>query len=857
MSTDGIGESLWQACVDQLAQELSEQQFNTWIKPLTAQVADDLSRMTVFVANRFKLDWIRAQYAGKIAAMAEKMYGQPVAVELALAPREAPVRSAPVAVLAETDVPRDVAGPGEEPANAGFKNRLNSGLTFDTLVEGTANRMARAAAMHVAGMPGHLYNPLFIYGGVGLGKTHLMHAVGNRLLADRPDSKVLYIHAEQFVSDVVKAYQRKTFDEFKERYHSLDLLLIDDVQFFANKDRTQEEFFNAFEALLAKKSHIVMTSDTYPKGLADIHERLVSRFDSGLTVAIEPPELEMRVAILINKARAESAEMPEEVAFFVAKNVRSNVRELEGALRKILAYSRFNQKEISIALAREALRDLLSIQNRQISVENIQKTVADYYKIKVADMYSKKRPASIARPRQIAMYLAKELTQKSLPEIGELFGGRDHDGAARGAQDLGRAPAAHRAQPAAARARADAQGLIPDVARHSPRNSGEWRLNGGFKEIREEEEDMIVLKATQDKVLAALQSVAGIVERRHTLPILANVLIRKTGGQLQLTTSDLEIQIRTTAELGGDEGNFTTTIGARKLIDILRTMPADQTVSLESSASKLVLKGGKSRFTLQSLPAEDFPLVQEAANFGPVFSVPQKTLKDLLSQVSFAMAVHDIRYYLNGILFVAEGKQLSLVATDGHRLAFSSATLDVEVPRQEVILPRKTVLEMQRLLSDAEGAIEMQFANNQAKFSFGGMEFVTKLVEGKFPDYNRVIPKNHKNSVTLGRAPLLASLQRTAILTSEKFKGVRLNIEPGTLRIASNNAEQEEAQDELDIDYGGDAIEIGFNVTYLIDALSNMDQDMVKLDLADSNSSALLTIPENASFKYVVMPMRI
>jgi len=368
---------------------------------------------------------------------------------------------------------------------------------------------------------------------------------------------------------------------------------------------------------------------------------------------------------------------------------------------------------------------------------------------------------------------------------------------------------------------------------------------------------MIVLKATQDKVLAALQSVSGIVERRHTLPILANVLIRKTGAQLQLTTSDLEIQIRTHAELGGDDGNFTTTVGARKLIDILRTMPSDQTVSLESNANKLVLKGGKSRFTLQSLPAEDFPLVQESANFGPVFSVPQKTLKDLLGQVSFAMAVHDIRYYLNGILFVAEGKQLSLVATDGHRLAFASATLDVEVPRQEVILPRKTVLEMQRLLSDAEGAIEMQFANNQAKFAFGGMEFVTKLVEGKFPDYNRVIPKNHKNSVTLGRAPLLASLQRTAILTSEKFKGVRLNIEPGTLRIASNNAEQEEAQDELDIDYGGDTIEIGFNVTYLIDALSNMSQDMVKLDLQDSNSSVLMTIPENASFKYVVMPMRI
>ncbi len=425
-ASSGTGDGLWLACIEQLAQELPEQQFNTWIKPLTAQVSDDLSRVTLFVANRFKLDWVRAQYAGRIAALLEKLYGQPIQLELVLAQREAPVRTYVAPVAADTvSVPESIEL-AEDSAAGGFKTRLNTALTFDTLVEGTANRMARAAAMHVASTPGQLYNPLFIYGGVGLGKTHLVHAVGNRLLADRPNAKVLYIHAEQFVSDVVKAYQRKTFDQFKERYHSLDLLLIDDVQFFANKDRTQEEFFNAFEALLAKKSHIVMTSDTYPKGLADIHERLISRFDSGLTVAIEPPELEMRVAILINKARSEGAEMPEEVAFFVAKNVRSNVRELEGALRKILAYSRFNLKEISIQLAREALRDLLSIQNRQISVENIQKTVADYYKIKVADMYSKKRPASIARPRQIAMYLAKELTQKSLPEIGELFGGRDH-----------------------------------------------------------------------------------------------------------------------------------------------------------------------------------------------------------------------------------------------------------------------------------------------------------------------------------------------------------------------------------------------------------------------------------------------
>ena len=428
LSSSYPGQELWLACVNHLAQELPEQQFNTWIRPLAAVVAQDLRTVTIQVGNRFKLDWIRAQYSARIATLLEKVSGHQITLELALTPRETSSRSVILARGFEASAVMEPADMGitDEVLGAPFKNRLNSALTFDSLIEGTANRMGRAAAMHVASSLGQLYNPLFIYGGVGLGKTHLMHAIGNKLLADNPLAKVLYIHAEQFVSDVVKAYQRKTFDEFKDRYHSLDLLLIDDVQFFANKDRTQEEFFNAFEALLTKKSHIVMTSDTYPKGLTDIHERLVSRFDSGLTVAIEPPELEMRVAILIRKAEAEMAVMPEEVAFFVAKNVRSNVRELEGALRKILAYSRFNQKEISIQLAREALRDLLSIQNRQISVENIQKTVADFYKIKVADMYSKKRPASIARPRQIAMYLAKELTQKSLPEIGELFGGRDH-----------------------------------------------------------------------------------------------------------------------------------------------------------------------------------------------------------------------------------------------------------------------------------------------------------------------------------------------------------------------------------------------------------------------------------------------
>ena len=375
---------------------------------------------------------------------------------------------------------------------------------------------------------------------------------------------------------------------------------------------------------------------------------------------------------------------------------------------------------------------------------------------------------------------------------------------------------------------------------------------------------MIVLKAAQEKVLAALQSVGGIVERRHTLPILANVLIRKRGPELELITSDLEIQIRTTAQLDGDEGDYAITVGAKKLGDILKSLPSDQIVSLTANQNKLTLQGGKSRFTLQTLPAEDFPLVQEAADFGPAFSVPQKTLKMLIGQVHFAMAVHDIRYYLNGILFVAEGNSLTLVATDGHRLALAQATLDVDMPKQEVILPRKTVLELQRLLKDdakgkdgEEQMIEMRFAGNQAKFSFGGLEFVTKLVEGKFPDYNRVIPKNHKNHITLGRATLLASLQRAAILTSEKFKGVRMNFAPGVLGIASSNAEQEEAKEELEIDYGGDSFEIGFNVGYLMDVLANMSQDMVTVSLQDANSSALITNPEFEGFKYVVMPMRI
>ena len=438
---------LWQRGCERLASELPDQQFNTWIRPLPdADVADrgEDAIVTVRVPNRFKLDWIRNQYAGRIETVLSEIAGKPVRLDVTLALRDAVLRPAepgPGQVTRPTSAEgaaRSVGSASPPAMNGtahaslsgamalGARSRLNPALTFDNLVPGRANQMARTAALHVAGSPGVMYNPLFIYGGVGLGKTHLVHAVGNALLADRPDARILYLHAEQFITDVVKNYQRKTFDELKAKYHSLDLLLIDDVQFFAGKERTQEEFFNAFEALLAKRAHIIMTSDTYPKGLVDIDERLTSRFDAGLTVAIEPPELEMRVAILMKKADLEATPMPEDVAFFVAKNVRANVRELEGALRKILAYSRFSHKDINIQLAREALKDLLSIQNRQVGVENIQKTVADFYKIKVADMYSKKRPASIARPRQIAMYIAKEMTQKSLPEIGELFGGRDH-----------------------------------------------------------------------------------------------------------------------------------------------------------------------------------------------------------------------------------------------------------------------------------------------------------------------------------------------------------------------------------------------------------------------------------------------
>ena len=423
-------EEFWQTCALRLQQELTPQQFSAWIKPLAMLDFED-GRLRIAAPNRFKLDWVKTQFADRITTIAAEFWQSPVDVQFVLDPRNGQLKktagqSAPTNSVMSSDAPTKRAAQPEETHLRRDQSRINPALTFDSFVTGKANQLARAAAIQVASNPGISYNPLFLYGGVGLGKTHLIHAIGNQVLADNPSVKIRYIHAEQYVRDVVTAYQRKGFDDFKRYYHSLDLLLIDDIQFFGGKNRTQEEFFYAFEALIAAKKQIIITSDTYPKEITGMDDRLISRFDSGLTVAVEPPELEMRVAILLKKAALEGAAFSDDVAFFVAKHLRSNVRELEGALRKILAYSRFHGKDITIDVVKDALKDLLSVQNRQISVENIQKTVADFFNIKVADMYSKKRPANIARPRQIAMYLAKELTQKSLPEIGELFGGRDH-----------------------------------------------------------------------------------------------------------------------------------------------------------------------------------------------------------------------------------------------------------------------------------------------------------------------------------------------------------------------------------------------------------------------------------------------
>jgi chromosomal replication initiator protein len=433
----------WAACLSAFERELTPQQFATWIRPLTC--ADEPGRLRLTAPNRFVLQWVKDRFGGRIETLARQATGSSVAVEFAVAdaasvpaasPRRPAHASAPAPAPAthvngtrtEFAVQSGIAADtplGTNPTRRHEPGSLNPTFTFASFVAGKANQLARAAGLQVADHPTS-YNPLFVYGGVGLGKTHLIQAIGNQILQHNPAAKIRYIHAETYVSDVVRAYQHKAFDDFKRNYRSLDLLLIDDIQFFGGKSRTQEEFFYLFNTLIEAHKQVVITCDTYPKEIAGIEERLISRFGWGLTVALEPPELEMRVAILLAKAGSVGVRIDEQVAFFIAKHIRSNVRELEGALKRILAFANFHGQEITLPMTKEALRDLLAVQNRQISVDNIQKTVADYYKVRVSDMHSKKRSRAVARPRQVAMALAKELTQLSLPEIGSNFGGRDH-----------------------------------------------------------------------------------------------------------------------------------------------------------------------------------------------------------------------------------------------------------------------------------------------------------------------------------------------------------------------------------------------------------------------------------------------
>ena len=419
----------WDSCIKRFEQELPVQQFNTWIKPLRLEgESHPLEGLRLIAPNGFIMKWVRDRYLARIEDYGRSFFSAPVSIALVIdGAKGGSKRSTAVVPIAAPDdrsmspvlvKPQAKTSPYE-------KSRLFESFTFDNLVVGKANDLARAAAVQVANNPGGAYNPLFIYGGAGLGKTHLIHAIGNTILGENPEKVVRYVHAEDYYSDVVRAYQQKSFDTFKRSYRSLDVLLLDDVQFFNGKNRSQEEFFFLFNALIEARKQIIITCDTYPKDINGLDDRLVTRFDWGLTVQIEPPELEMRVAILKKKAQVEGLQLDDEVAFFIAKHLRSNVRELEGALKKVLAYSSFHGRAIALDLAKEALKDLIG-SVRNVGIDNIQKTVADYYKMKVADLFSKKRTRAIARPRQLAMWLCREVTSHSFPEIGDAFGGRDH-----------------------------------------------------------------------------------------------------------------------------------------------------------------------------------------------------------------------------------------------------------------------------------------------------------------------------------------------------------------------------------------------------------------------------------------------
>jgi len=457
-------EGVWADCTKQLSDELPAQQFNTWIRPLRAQLFDadvdvDLNgagvpqRVQLVAPNRFIEDWVQNKFLTRIEQLFVQFGAGQCTVAVVSQSEKAPVFKASAAPKGNTARPvlNSVESVAEQQSSSGFapqetpviqrilapaiitsaaehslKSNLNSAFTFDSFVEGKSNQLALAAAQQVAENPGGSYNPLFIYGGVGLGKTHLMHAVGNALRMRKPDAKIVYLHSERFVADMVKALQLKAIDEFKQFYRSVDALLIDDIQFFAGKERSQEEFFHTYNALLERGQQMILTCDRYPKEINGVEERLKSRFGWGLTVAVEPPELETRVAILINKAEQAGIELSRDAAFFIAQRIRSNVRELEGALKRVMAHAQFSGRVIDIDLIRESLKDLLALQDKLVTIDNIQRVVADYYKLKMSDLLSKRRSRSVARPRQIAMALAKDLTNYSLPEIGESFGGRDH-----------------------------------------------------------------------------------------------------------------------------------------------------------------------------------------------------------------------------------------------------------------------------------------------------------------------------------------------------------------------------------------------------------------------------------------------
>jgi chromosomal replication initiator protein len=419
-----LSESLWNRCLRVLESELPAQQFNTWVRPLQAIERD--GELRLLAPNRYVIEWLGENSLPRIRELLLE-FADGAAPDLVLdVGTRAGVVSSIASVKSANDAVNQAAAKTRRMAPMVLGGRINADFTFNSFVEGKSNQLAKAAAIQVAGNPGKAYNPLFIYGGVGLGKTHLMHAVANKIKENNSEARIAYVHSERFVGDMVKALQHNTINDFKTAYRSLDALMIDDIQFFAGKERSQEEFFHTFNALLESQQQVILTCDRYPKEVDGLEERLKSRFGWGLTVAIEPPELETCVAILMSKAALSHVDLPEEVAFFVAKRIRSNVRELEGALRRVVATSHFTGRPITLDFAKEALRDLLALQERLVTVENIQKTVAEYYKIRIADLLSKRRSRSIARPRQVAMALAKELTNHSLPEIGDAFGGRDH-----------------------------------------------------------------------------------------------------------------------------------------------------------------------------------------------------------------------------------------------------------------------------------------------------------------------------------------------------------------------------------------------------------------------------------------------